>query len=241
MTKYLILQVFIALDIHKINYTVNANKCAGGRVMKRFVVRSPPDGLASGRGGDLSPRYQQPYAAAPVYAPGFSWAVSLSRHQRRRRLGPLGVDRHRRSTSRAVIAARSATTGKSTSSCSRRRRHRLSGIRADEHLLCAAARRATTGFHRARPPDASTASCPMTAPAIGDINATVPGFPAAASPARAGPSVRPRYAIIGNVSVKAEYLFVSLSAQLRFSTAPRRQRQRVVLRHIGRLGLNVHF
>src|SRR5260370_40139981 len=44
--------------------------------MKRFVVAfAGLVALASAAAAaDLSPRYQQPYAKAPVYAPGFSWA-----------------------------------------------------------------------------------------------------------------------------------------------------------------------
>jgi len=79
--------------------------------------------------------------------------------------------------------------------------------------------------------------------AIGDINATLPGFPGG-SVTSAGWTIGAglEYAIVGNVSVKAEYLYVSLSDfNCGFNCGLIGNGNVSFYSNIGRLGLNVHF
>ena len=79
--------------------------------------------------------------------------------------------------------------------------------------------------------------------AVGDINATLPGFPGG-SVTSAGWTVGAgiEYAVVGNVSVKAEYLFVSLSDfNCGLNCGLVGNGNVSFYSNIGRLGLNVHF
>jgi outer membrane immunogenic protein len=222
------------------------------RVMKRFVVAfAGLMGLASAAAAaDLSPRYQQPYAKAPVYAPGFSWAgfyLGINGGGGWGRSEWTGIDKF--NISGAVIGGTvgynwqinqfvlgaegdidwSGIRGQTNTFCA-------PGCETRNHWLSTVRGRLGYAFDRILP--YVTAGL-----AIGDINATVPGFPGG-SVTSAGWTVGAglEYAIIGNVSVKAEYLFVSLSDfNCGFNCGLAGNGNVSFYGNIGRLGLNVHF
>ena len=221
--------------------------------MKRLVVAFA--GLvamaSAAAAADLSPRYQAPYAkAAPVYAPGFSWAgfyLGINGGGGWGRSEWTGVDKFNISggmiggtvgynwqINQFVLGAEadidwSGISGQTNTFCA-------PGCQTRNHWLSTVRGRLGYAFDRILP--YVTAGL-----AVGDINASLPGFPGG-SVTSAGWTVGAgiEYAVVGNVSVKAEYLFVSLSDfNCGLNCGLVGNGNVSFYSNIGRLGLNVHF
>jgi outer membrane immunogenic protein len=204
----------------------------------------------SATAADLPPRYQQPYAPAPVYAPAFSWVGFY--------LGINGGGGWGRSQwdgvgkfdiSGALIGGTigynwqinqfvlgvegdidwSGIKGSTTIACP-------PGCETRNHWLSTVRGRAGYAFGRVLP--FVTAGL-----AVGDIHPSVPGFPAGSS-TTAGWTIGAglEFGIISNVSVKAEYLYVNLgefNCGLNCGLAGNGNVS--FYSNIFRAGLNVHF
>src|SRR5712692_9800194 len=217
--------VFLALDFNQISNTVAARRCEWRVVMKRVIVACVGFlGLsafagASATAADLPPRYQQPYARAPIYGPGYNWSgfyLGINGGGGWGRSQWDGIDRFNVSggliggtigynwqINQFVLGVEGDID--------------WSGIRGSTTTLCAVGcdtRNHWLGTVRGRLGYAFDRFLPyLTAGLVlGDINATRPAFPGG-SITTAGWTVGGgiEVGIVSNVSVKAEYLYVDLS------------------------------
>ena len=206
--------------------------------------------VGSATAADLPPRYQQPYAPAPVYAPVFSWTgfyIGINGGGGWGRSQWDGVDKFNISggligatigynwqINQFVLGAEgdidwSGIGGSTTFACA-------PGCTTRNHWLSTVRGRLGYAFDRVLP--YVTAGL-----AVGDIAATVPGFPAG-SVTSAGWTVGAglEYGLVSNVSIKAEYLYVNLSDfNCGFNCGLAANGNVTFNANIFRAGLNVHF
>jgi outer membrane immunogenic protein len=206
--------------------------------------------VGSATAADLPPRYQQPYAPAPVYAPAFNWTgfyIGINGGGGWGRSQWDGVDKFNVSggligatigynwqINQFVLGAEgdidwSGIRGSTTTACA-------PGCDTRNHWLSTVRGRLGYAFGRVLP--FVTAGL-----AVGDIKATVPGFPAGSS-TTAGWTIGAglEFGIVSNVSVKAEYLYVDLgnfNCGLNCGLAPNGSVS--FNANVFRAGLNVHF
>jgi outer membrane immunogenic protein len=224
--------------------------------MKRDVVVAGAGLLAlafavgSATAADLPPRYQQPYAKAPIYSPVYNWTgfyLGINGGGGWGRSQWDGVDKFNVSggliggtigynwqINQFVLGAEgdidwSGMRGSTNTACP-------PGCDTRNHWLSTVRGRLGFAFDRFLP--YVTAGL-----AVGDINATVPGFPAGSTTA-AGWTVGAglEFGIVSNVSVKAEYLYVNLgdfNCGLNCGLAPSGSVSFDA--NVFRAGLNIHF
>jgi outer membrane immunogenic protein len=204
----------------------------------------------SAMAADLPPRYQQPYAKVPVYSPGFNWTgfyLGINGGGGWGRSQWDGVDKF--STSGGLIGGTvgynwqinqfvlgaegdidwSGIGGSTTLRCP-------PGCATRNHWLSTVRGRLGYAFDRFLP--YVTAGL-----AVGDIAATVPGFPAG-SVTSAGWTIGAgiEYGLVSNVSIKAEYLYVNLSDfNCGFNCGLAANGNVTFNANVFRAGLNVHF
>src|ERR1700704_4792883 len=224
--------------------------------MKRDVVVAGAGLLAlafavgSATAADLPPRYQQPYAKAPIYSPVYNWTgfyLGINGGGGWGRSQWDGVDKFNVSggliggtigynweINQFLLGAEgdidwSGMRGSTNPACP-------PGCDTRNHWLSTVRGRLGFAFDRFLP--YVTAGL-----AVGDINATVPGFPAGSTTA-AGWTVGAglEFGIVSNVSVKAEYLYVNLgdfNCGLNCGLAPSGSVSFDA--NVFRAGLNIHF
>jgi outer membrane immunogenic protein len=204
----------------------------------------------SAMAADLPPRYQQPYAKVPVYSTGFNWTgfyLGINGGGGWGRSQWDGVDKF--STSGGLIGGTvgynwqinqfvlgaegdidwSGVGGSTTLRCP-------PGCATRNHWLSTVRGRLGYAFDRVLP--YVTAGL-----AVGDIAATVPGFPAG-SVTSAGWTIGAgiEYGLVSNVSIKAEYLYVNLSDfNCGFNCGLAANGNVTFNANVFRAGLNVHF
>jgi outer membrane immunogenic protein len=204
----------------------------------------------SAMAADLPPRYQQPYAKVPVYSTGFNWTgfyLGINGGGGWGRSQWDGVDKFSSSggliggtvgynwqINQFVLGAEgdidwSGIGGSTTFRCP-------PGCATRNHWLSTVRGRLGYAFDRFLP--YVTAGL-----AVGDIAATVPGFPAG-SVTSAGWTIGAgiEYGLVSNVSIKAEYLYVSLSDfNCGFNCGLAANGNVTFNANVFRAGLNVHF
>jgi outer membrane immunogenic protein len=191
--------------------------------MKRVVVAGAgflamAFAVGSATAADLPPRYQQPYARAPIYNPVYNWTgfyLGINGGGGWGRSQWDGVDKfdisggliggtigYNWQINQFVLGAEgdidwSGIRGATNNACA-------PGCDTRNHWLSTVRGRLGFAFDRFLP--YLTAGL-----AVGDISATLPGFPAG-STTTAGWTIGAglEFGIVSNVSVKAEYLYVNL-------------------------------